>query len=54
MSPTPTPPDLIALATHPDHNAITRFGKACSELSAEDLMDGYDALSAKRHNADHV
>jgi len=49
----PTPPDLIALATHPDHNAVTRFSNACAELNAEDLAEGYDALmtrAPRRHN----
>lgn len=53
MNPTSTPPDLIALATHPDHNAVTRFGNACAELDAENLAEGYDALMARaprRHN----
>jgi hypothetical protein len=55
MNSVPSPPDLIALATHPDYNAITRFGNACSELSAEDLAIGYDALMARaprRHHFD--
>ena len=47
MSPAPRPPDLIALATHPDHNAVTRFGNACRQLDAKDLVDGYDALMAR-------
>ncbi|MEA2009299.1 MAG: hypothetical protein U9N78_01185 [Actinomycetota bacterium] len=53
MDPTPTPPDLISLATHPDHNAISRFSNACSQLDAAELVDGYGTLMARAPHRHH-
>lgn len=53
MDSSPQPPDLIALATHPDHNAISRFSDACAQLDAGDLVHGYDALMARAPHRHH-
>ena len=43
-------PDLISLATHPDHNAVTRFGEACRNLDPANVVRAFEALRA---NAPH-
>ena len=55
MNETPDKPDLIALATLPDHNAVRRFGNACSGLGPTDVVRAYEALRAsapQRHRFD--
>ena len=47
-------PYLITMATHPDHNAATRFKDACAQLNVSDLVAGYEELVATaphRHDA---
>jgi hypothetical protein len=47
-------PDLIALATHPDHNAVTRFSSACGDLDVANLVAGYTALMARAPHRHHT
>ena len=46
MNETPDKPELVALATLPNHNAVTRFGDACSGLDPTDVVRTYEALRA--------
>jgi hypothetical protein len=42
------------MATHPDHNAVSRFKDACAHLKVSDLVAGYEELVATaphRHDA---
>lgn len=50
-------PRLVSMATQPDHNAISRFAHACTEIDVEDVMDAYNALVAtapRRHDQKRV
>jgi hypothetical protein len=45
------------MATHPDHNAASRFKDACAQLDVPDLVAGYEELVATaphRHDADRL
>jgi hypothetical protein len=57
MSSTADTPYLITMATHPDHNAASRFKDACAQLDVPDLVAGYEELVATaphRHDADRL
>jgi hypothetical protein len=54
MSSSAGTPYLITMATHPDHNAASRFKDACAHLKVSDLVAGYEELVATaphRHDA---